>query len=377
LSVVPLSTDDQAPPAWWLKYPDGLLGGMFEYEAPPKRWHCTDRLLAGRAHALAGVGGSSKTTALYQLAIGSVLGRLPWDWEVSTPGSAALFLLEDTLDDVWRRLHLIGAGLDEEEREQLRRRLRVFHLAGKDARLLRMEGGQLRESEIYDWAMFRIGQLPEPRAFVGFDPALGITEGDEMNQAHQRRLGELMDRIAIDSGACVMVTTHAARNMLHADELGSHSSRGGGAITDAVRGEYALRTMTEKEGQRFGIVDRAQRQRYVQLAATKGNGLSPEAFAPLWLERGEHGLLHQVSLDQVERGTVGQRELQALELLRKAHESGETTLRFWREQCVAAGVLSGASSGQAQERAMSRIREALQGAGLVAPGRGRGLWVPT
>jgi RecA-family ATPase len=74
---------------------------------------------------------------------------------------------------------------------------------------------------------------------VGFDPALGITEGDEMNQAHQRRLGELMDRIAIDSGACVMVTTHAARSMLHADELGSHSSRGGGAITDAVRGEYA------------------------------------------------------------------------------------------------------------------------------------------
>jgi hypothetical protein len=92
-----------------------------------------------------------------------VLGRLPWDWEVSTPGSAALFYLEDTLDDVWRRLHLIGAGLDEEEREQLRRRMRVFHLAGKDARLLRMEGGQLRESEIYDWAMFRIGQLPEPR----------------------------------------------------------------------------------------------------------------------------------------------------------------------------------------------------------------------
>jgi hypothetical protein len=116
-----------------------------------------------------------------------------------------------------------------------------------------------------------------------------------MNQAHQRRLGELMDRIAIDSGACVMVTTHAARSMLHADELGSHSSRGGGAITDAVRGEYALRTMTEKEGRRFGIEDRAQRQRYVQLAATKGNGLPPEAFAPLWLERGEHGLLHQVS----------------------------------------------------------------------------------
>jgi hypothetical protein len=375
LSVVPLSTDDRAPPAWWLKYPDGLIRGMFECKPQPKRWHCAERLLAGRAHALAGVGGSSKTTALYQLAIGSVLGRLPWDWKVSTPGSAALFLLEDTLDDVHQRLHVIGAGLDAEARQQLDARLRVFHLAGKDARLLRLEGSQLRESEIYDWAMFRIGQLPEPRAFVGFDPALGITEGDEMNQAHQRRLGELMDRIAIDSGACVMVTTHAARSMLHADELGSHSSRGGGAITDAVRGEYALRTMTAEEGRRFGIEDRAQRQRYVQLAATKGNGLPPEAFAPVWLERGEHGLLHQVKLDQVERGTVGQRELQALDLLRKAHESGETTLRFWRDQCAAAGLLKGSPS--AIEKGMERVRDALLDAGMVSKGSTRGLWIPT
>lgn len=369
--------EDFEPPAWWLKYPDGRIKGMFEHTPQPKRWHCTDRLMAGRAHALAGVGGSSKTTALYQLAIGSVLGRLPWEWEVSTPGSAALFLLEDTLDDVWRRLHQIGAGLDSEAKEKLETGLKVFFLAGKDARLLRLEGSKLCESEVYEWAMFRIKQMPEPRAFIGFDPALGISEGDEMNQAHQRRLGELMDRIAIDSGACVMVTTHAARSMLHADELGSHSSRGGGAITDAVRGEYALRTMTAEEGRRFGIEDKAQRQRYVQLAATKGNGLPPEAFTPLWLERGEHGLLHQVTLDQVERGTVGQRELQALELLRKAHQSGETTLRFWREQCAAAGLLSGASSAQAQEKAMQRIKGALQASGMVAPGRTRGLWVPT
>jgi hypothetical protein len=133
--------------------------------------------------------------------------------------------------------------------------------------------------------------------------------------------------------------------------------------------------MTAEEGRRFGIEDKAQRQRYVQLAATKGNGLPPEAFAPVWLERGEHGLLHQVKLDQVERGTVGQRELQALDLLRKAHESGETTLRFWRDQCAAAGLLKG--SPGAIEKGMERVRDALLDAGMVSKGSTRGLWIPT
>ena len=87
-------------------------------------------------------------------------------------------------------------------------------------------------------------------------------------------------------------------------------------------------------------------------------------------------MLSEVSMAQVERGTVGQRELQALEILKRACESGDTSMKFWRAQCVAASVIkSGGESGQ--EKALERIRDALLDAGLITNGSSRGLWIPT
>lgn len=383
MSVVPLSPEDASRPSSaeepldpFFKWGDGRINGMFECKPQPAVWFAKNRLLAGRGHILSGVGGSSKTRALYHLGIGAPLGTLPWAWTIEKTGSAALFLAEDTIDDMHRVLHAIGQQYSEEQRRQLVRMLRVFPLAGYPFRLLCASGQSLVEGPAFDWMMERIGLLPKPVAFIGIDPALGVTEGDEMNQAHQRRLGELVDRIAIETGACVVLTTHAAKSLHQAEELGSHSSRGGGAITDAVRGEFTLRTMTAEEARKFGVQDRAERQRYVQLAATKGNSLPPEAYEPVWLRRGHGGMLSEVSLAQVERGTVGQRELQALEILKRACESGDTSMKFWRAQCVAASVIkSGSESGQ--EKALERIRGALLDAGLITNGSSRGLWIPT
>jgi hypothetical protein len=358
------------------KWPDGHIHGMFECAPQRAAFFVEGRLLAGRAHVLAGVGGSSKTRAQYQLAIGAVLGRIAWDWQIERTGSAALFLTEDTFDDVHRVLHAIGATLNEEERKKLTTHLRVYQLAGRPARLLHLSGQSLIESDVYEWLMLQLDKMPKPIAYIGIDPALGVTEGDEMNPAHQRRLGELVDRIAIMSGACVVLTTHAAKSLHAADELGSHSSRGSGAITDAVRGELVLRSMTADEARKFGIDDIVERKRHVQLACTKGNSMPPEAFAPIWLRRGEAGLLSGVTLEQVERGSIGNRELQALEILKVANVTGETSLKFWQEQCDAAGLLPKTAADATKKKAMQRIQRALAGAGMVVNGRVRGLWVP-
>lgn len=375
-NVVPiepaLTTLDPQDP--WFKYGDGRLHGCFECKPQPRRWFVKDRMLQGRAHLVAGIGGSSKTRLLYALGMGAVLGRLPWSWEVTQTGSAALFLTEDTVDDMHLVVHAMGAHLTEEQRQQVRRQLRVYPLAGLPLRLLQLSGQTLVEGHAYDWIIEQIAKLPQPVAFLGFDPALALTEGDELSPSHQRRLGELMDRIAIDSKACVLLSSHAAKGLRQAEELGSHSSRGSGALTDAVRAEMVLRTMTADEARRFGIDDRVERERYVQLSLTKGNSLPPEAFAPTWLKRGEAGLLEGVTLGEVERGTVGERERKALEILTRAHATGETAMRFWQVQCEAAGLIGGTDS--AKEKAMRRIKDALEGAGMVAQGSRRGMWVP-
>ncbi len=186
----------------------GLMGTS-RPEPPPVPWFCRERLLAGRGHLLVGTGGSSKTRIQYYLAAAAVLGNLPWAWDVSARGSAALFLTEDVGAQVHRVLHAFGSTLNPAERALLAERLRVFPLAGKRALLLELNGSALRETAVYAWLMERIDALPKPVAFIGIDPALGVTEGDEMNPAHQRRLGELVDRIGIETGACVVL--NAAR----------------------------------------------------------------------------------------------------------------------------------------------------------------------
>ena len=364
---------ERDPFATW---PDGRIESFFDSEPPPVNWFCDRRLLAGRGHLLAGVGGSSKTRIMYHLGVGSVVGGLPWSWDVSVTGSAALFLTEDVAGQVHRTMHQMGQLLEPSGRALLAQRLRVYPLAGKRAMLLELNGNALNLTHAYDWMMRQIDALPKPVAFIGIDPALGVTEGDELNPAHQRRLGELIDHIGIESGACAMLSAHAIKGIHQAEELNSHSSRGSGAITDAVRGEFVVRNMTADEARRFGVTDIAERKAYLQLAAVKGNELPPEAYAPVWLKRSASGGLQEVTLDQVEAGTVGKRELQALELLKATAPQGDTSMKFWREQCVAAGVIVKGGSTAAQEKAMERIRDTLKDAGLVVKGCYRGSWAP-
>jgi len=212
-------------------------------------------------------------------------------------------------------------------------------------------------------------------AFIGLDPALALTDGDELNPAHQRRLGEFCDRLAIETGACVLLSAHASKGSQSLDEPGSHTARGSGALTDCVRFEYVLRTMTSQEGRQFGITDIAERKAHVQLLATKGNALPPPSFSPLWLRRGIGGALEPAELQRQEAGTVGKRELDALEILRELCRESTPSLKAWREACSEAGLLTGKTS-RAVESAMERIRDTLLAARRIAPGVRRGVFIP-
>lgn len=359
----------------------GMSGDVASYlhSTPPAlHWYVKERLLADRAHLLTGIGGSSKTRLLYHLAIGAATGRLPWGWEVQRTGSAALFLAEDSPGNVHRTLAAIvkHAGFSSEELAQLATRLKVYPLAGHDAKLLALiPGAGLVETGNARGLVETCRAIPD-LVFIGLDPALGLTEGDEANPAHQRRLGEMADRIALELGVCVVMASHAAKALQSADEVGSHTSRGSGAITDAVRGEYVLRTMTAPEAKRFGIDDVETRKAHVQLVATKGNELPPDAFAPIWLIRGTGGVLTAAELKEcaVDQDQVGQRETEALSILKDMTNIGTASVMAWGRECAARGLLSG--TPEAIEKAIHRIKKTLLANGLIEPGLKRGVFVP-
>ncbi len=356
---------------------DGSVAGYLSTPAPPRQWFARDRLLRNRAGILAGAGGSSKTRFMYGLATGGAIGRLPWNWHVARTGTVALFLAEDTAEDVHQTVWALADAmrLSGDECVSLAERLHVFALAGRDARMLASVGGDLVETGRVAALMATLRALPPPLVFVGLDPALAFTDGDELDQAHQRRLGELVDRIAIELDTCVLLSVHAAKSLQTAEEIGSHSARGGGALTDAVRVELTLRTMTAGEARSFGIDSVEERKAHVQLVATKGNNLPPAAFAPLWLRRGSGGVLEAADLAPQTVPAIGPREIRALEILRDLAAVSAPRLGAWREACVRANLVTGATD-RAREKAMDRIRDALLAAGLIEPGTTRGFYVP-
>lgn len=357
----------------------GDVVGYLQSPPPALQWFVRDRLLADRAHLLTGIGGSSKTRLLYHLAIGAITGRLPWGWHVERTGSAVLFLAEDSAAQVHRTLasFVEHGGITRDDLEAIGHKLRVYPLAGHGAKLLvQMPGMGLQENVRVRDLIDTCKAIPDV-AFVGLDPALALTDGDEQNPTHQRRLGELVDRIALELGACVMVASHAAKSLQAAEEIGSHSSRGSGAITDAVRAEYVLRSMTKDEAKRFGIDDLEQRKGHVQLVPTKGNELPPSAFLPTWLVRGQGGLLSEATLVEVARDTTVEpsaRDIEALEVLKAATATGTIGIGEWGKRCVEAGLISG--NVTAITKAIQRIRDRLLSAGLISSGVGRGVFLP-
>jgi len=172
-----------------------------------------------------------------------------------------------------------------------------------------------------------------------------------------------------------MLATHAGKSLANAEEIGSHTARGGGALTDAVRAEYVLRTMTASEARSFGIDSIEERKAHVQLVATKGNALPPAAFAPVWLRRGSGGVLEAADLVPQTAPSIGPREVRALEILRALAVVSAPRLGAWRDACLKVNLLTGATD-RAREKAMDRIRDALLAARLIEPGATRGFYVP-
>lgn len=343
---------------------------------PPFPWFAKQRMPQGRGLLLTGIGGSSKTTLLKQMAIGAVLGRVAWEWEIVKTGKAVLILTEDTADDVHDSIYNMTKALSctDAEIDLLDRNLVIFPTAGHDTLLLAKDDkGVLKKTDLFNSFVQKVLDLGDV-AFVGFDPALSLSEGDELKQDEQRKLGKMVDDMAVQTGATCVLVSHSTKASNNSAEIGSHNSRGGGAITDAVRGEFALRTMTADEAKKAGVTDIEERKRLVQFVATKGNRLPPAAFVPIWFRRGDSGVLSQVEVS-MDKSEVGTREMKALEILKAMSVSSYPSLTEWRDKCAEEGLVFGPNE-DAVAQCMKRIMKKLKELGLIKPGVGRGIWIP-
>lgn len=354
------------------------MAEFIETEPPGFDWVVDQRIQAGRGILLTGIGGSSKSTFLYHLAVGCATGSLPWDWEIAKQGKVVLVMTEDTPADAHRSVHKVTQGLSDPQLLNVAANLSIYPLAGSDVKLLALEGGTMNWTHLANKLQEKIGHLKNV-VLIAIDPALEITEGDETNQSHQRSLGKFADTLAVKTGAAVILAAHSAKGTVHADELTSHSARGAGALTDAVRGEFALRTMTAKEAEQADIVCREERQRHVQLVATKGNHLPAAAYKSIWLRRDDNGALMPADIEIAIEGLpegLTQQQQRALDALTGLSADHVPSLTEWQELLENERIIAPHKGHEAKRKEMTRIRKALFDAGQIVRGTGKGRWLP-
>jgi hypothetical protein len=184
------------------------------------------------------------------------------------------------------------------------------------------------------------------------------------------------DDLAVTTRATVALVSHATKGSLSKQELTSHNSRGGGAITDAVRAEYSMRNMTVDEGNKAGITDVEERKRHVQLVCTKGNAVPPSAFVPVWLRRDDFGNLMEVDVQMDGKGTLTERDMEILKVHSEIGVFCTPKLKDWRAECIKRGLITGTTEN-AETQAMKRVLNKLIKAGLIEKGIGNGIYTQT
>ena len=335
-------------------------------------------LMRGRAHLLTGLGGASKTTFLTQIAVGIASGHAVLGWPVQEFGDVVLLLAEDTKEDAQRLIHdvLKTQPLSESEKSEACKRLHIFAAAGSDCTIVG-PGPSDSHSRLEDLIAF-CNSLPNIR-LIGLDPAIALSKGRELDELDQRALANAVEKLAIQTGASVVLVSHAAKSVQYQNEIGSHYSRGSGALTDALRLEMLLRVMTTKEARSFGIQE-DDRQNYVRFQVTKANRLPPSAMKARWFMRAEAGVLTpaaiEVALDS--GGLINEKEFSALQIfLRPDETSGELepcALDFagWKSECLSKKLVTG-SNPSAQYMSARRLLQSLQQKSWVSQ-NSSGIW---
>jgi hypothetical protein len=332
---------------------------------------------AARAALITGLGASSKSTLLKVLAIAVTTGRSALGLNIPKPGKAVLILAEDTAEDAYRSLDAIfqSLNLSDEEIALVHKRLFIFAAAGKDCVIVsNSESDDDKKPQRLEKLVEFITQLGDVR-LVGLDPAIALSRGRELDELAQRDLANAVEKIAILTGAAVLVVSHAAKSVQYQQEVASHASRGSGAITDAFRLEVLMRVMTSKEAKSFQIED-GQRHHFVRMQVTKANSLPPDLMRPAWLERVSGGALKLVNLAPA----AVTRPRRALELFVEADpETGElvpTAMSFpaWKLKASDAGLLTG-TTDSARDMSARRLLAAIKSSKWIE--ETQGMWKPT
>lgn len=267
-------------------------------EPPPRRWLFIDVLPLGKVGIVVAPGGTGKSWFLIQAGVSVATGcPLAGIWKVGEPGGVLLLLAEDDEEEIHRRVNtaiqqLVISG-QHELIAALRENLIVRSMVGENNQMTAVLQSRDVELTIYvDRLIATAKQIPNLKLIV-IDPASRFRGGDENSAQDTTRFVEAIERVAQATGANILIAHHTNKGSMQNSEQSQTASRGSSALTDGVRWQLNLATMTEKGAKGYAI-HADERHQYLTATITKTNYAPPRP--EIILKRGDGGYLHHVTL---------------------------------------------------------------------------------
>src|SRR5208282_3408038 len=257
-------------------------GRFFRTKPDPIKWLLVGSISLGKVGLVVADGGTGKGFFLLQFGVSIATKRPFLDrlYELGEPGKALLIFGEDDDLTLHHRVQGVAQSLVEFSDQKIfleavERNLFIMSVCGADARLVENADGNLRETQAYPDLLNLVRSIEGLRLIV-LDPLSRFFGGDENSASDATFFFSLIERLAIETGATVLVSHHSNKSSGTGKEsLIQHAGRGSTAFTDAVRWQMNLARVNESEWQRLGI-NEEEVKRYLVGRVVKKNLGPPE-----------------------------------------------------------------------------------------------------
>lgn len=271
------------------------ISGWDDAEVPPRDWAVRDRIIRRAVTLLSGEGGVGKSILTLQLACAHVLGR-DWFGSLPEPGPAIYLDAEDDEAELHFRLEAIRAHLSVTFKELDDGALHLMPLAGKDALLgVPDRAGIVQPTPLFEQLLLSATNIKP--VMIVLNSAADLFAGNENSRSEVRQFVGLLRRLAIASGAGVLLTSHPSLSGLSTDTGLSGST----AWNNSVRSRLFFKTTNESDD------DSRSDQR--ELIVRKNNyGPTGETIRMVW----RNGLFVPVSAPSTIERAVAERKVEDL-----------------------------------------------------------------
>ena len=266
-------------------------------------------LTAGSVGTVVGAGGVGKTMLLTQLGIAVATGSPAFDNPLtprSAPARVVLIAAEESTDILRIRLHAIKKWMDLQREKSsgatvateseftalLEKNLLLVPAAGQSVALV----SNGATTEFFE----TLCQFSFGARLIIIDPLRRLHDGDENSSSAMTYIVQVLEALAKRTRAAVIVAHHVGKaSMFNGTTDSAAASRGSSALTDAVRWQVNLSSMSEKVAPKHRLS--GQHKSYACLDYSKANYIAPEPT--IWLKRLEGGVLTHTILKDVSAAT--------------------------------------------------------------------------